>query len=146
MKKILALLCTLSCFVFGGCDLSHKHYYNDLGKCNCGSYIAKALTYNSDKEYVSETHSVTPSETYYYEFTAHGEMGCDFIIDNADLEFERIEIRYGGSTYWVPLSVSGTKMKNCDKTFNTGKKFNLKVTYKTSGEMRLIVRQASAEQ
>lgn len=140
MKKVLLLISLISIFVISGCDLSHKHYYNDYGKCNCGKDIALTFTY-SNGEYISEVHGVIKGEVYYYKFDGHGENGCEFFLDNKEMLFDRVEVRSDGILASVATSEAfGTPDRRYNSTLMNGRTYYLKVTYKTSGDIKVIIR------
>ena len=141
MKRVLILLSLISIFIISGCDLSHKHYYNDYGICNCGKDISLKLDY-SNNEYISESHSVIEGESYYYKFKAHGENGIEFFLDNEDVTFYRIEIHTKGMLTNVATGDSfDSKTKKYTQSLTDGREYNLKITYRSDGETRLIIRE-----
>lgn len=140
MKKIFALLCCIATILVSGCDLSHKHYYNDRGVCTCGHDSSIELNYK-DGEYSSIGHDVKQGETYYYKFTAHGEEGMDFYIEGENITFDRVEIRADN----MLQSTAGPK--NYSETIYTYDKFltndliyYLKVTYEKEGNISLVLK------
>ena len=143
MKKILVFVSLVMTLIISGCDLSHKHYYNDRGVCNCGDDIAEELSYLND-EYNSNEHTVENGKTYYYKFKANGEEGIDFYVESQNVSFDRIEIRADG------MLQTTAGHKNYDykvftysgQTLIKDKFYFLKVTYNGEGTIKLILREA----
>lgn len=145
MKKILTIIfCLLFLIVSGcNCDLSHKHYYNDRGVCNCGKDIAESLTYLNE-EYKSSSSLVKEGETYYYKFVAHGENGVDLILDSESVIFDRVEIRADGVLQTIALSKDYSyKVYMYDDNLYNERVYYLKVTYKGEGNISLIIKEIS---
>ena len=142
MKKLSVVLCLLLLFTASGCDLSHKHYYNDLGKCNCGSDIATPFSYNATtKEYVTETRTVVAGETYYYKFVAHGEpFGCSIISNPETIGLDRIELHYPGSAPYDTALIFEPSVGTYTKSLYDGKTYNLKITFESSGDVTLRIK------
>ena len=143
MKKFFALVSLFLTLLACGCDLSHKHYYNDRGVCNCGDDIAEKLTYLNE-EYVSNEHNIEEGKVYYYKFDANGEEGIDFYLESEDVTFDRIEIRADG----ILQTTAGNK--NYDykvftydrQSFTKDRTYFLKVTYKGQGTVKLVLKEA----
>ena len=140
MKRIIIVFSLILSFFITGCDLSHKHYYNDYGVCNCGKDSALTVAY-SNNEYTSESHSVIEGESYYYKFEGHGENGVEFFLDNDEVAFYRIEIRSEGMIMDTAKSDSfDSKTKKYTKSLSKDRTYYLKITYKRDGEAKLIIR------
>ena len=142
MKKVLVCLCLFLTMGITGCqcNLSHTHYYNDYGVCNCGSDIAQELIY-SNEEYNSTTDAIMQGEIYYYKFTSHGENGMDFYLESESVTFDRVEIRAEGMLQTVATRKDyNDKIYTYNKSLTNDKVYYLKVTYKGDGSIKLILK------
>lgn len=106
IKRLLGIIIAVS-LIFGcasalsSCtvDLSHKHYYNSIGKCGtCGYSISTLMSYSEDdKEYTAECSvtTQTPSNDgcYYFHFIPHGEELVGFyLLGDTSVEIDRIDV------------------------------------------------------
>lgn len=121
----------------------HTHYYNDRGVCICGDDIAEELIYYNG-EYSSTTYFVSKSDTYYYKFISHGENGIDIYLESDEASFDRIEIRADGMLQTIASRNDDTyKFYTYDQHVYNEKTYYLKVTYRSEGSIRLIIKSAN---
>jgi len=141
MKRIFTVLCLFITVMLSGCDLSHKHYYNDRGVCTCGHDSSIELNY-IEGEYSSINQDVKQGETYYYKFMSHGEEGMDFYIEGDNVTFDRVEIRADNMLQTVagPKNYSET-VYTYNKSLTNELMYFLKVTYEGEGNIKLIFKE-----
>ena len=153
MKRFLTFLLVICLFVpctilLSGCDLSHKHYYNDIGKCNCNHSISKALTFDSQtKEYSTTDNVVNGYEGskvnyFYYNFTTTESLpyGIEFVVEgNDNVSFDRIDMYYNAAYHiGVANDLYGTVTYN--KSIEANKQMFLKVIFEGSGNITFTIK------
>ena len=150
VTAITAFAVALQCLlVLCACDLSHKHYYNDVGMCGiCENSVAIALTYDADtKEYRAPTRyipdeSVSVDGCYFYYFDAHGEEYVDFRLSSeGGARIKRVDIYLSSVSHKGPATFTDEgififKMVGA-------KKYYLKVEYEGAGTVDFRVTDAT---
>lgn len=88
-------------------DLSHKHYYNDVGTCGtCGYSISQRLEYDEQsKTYSASGIAVNGSSTstdgyFYFNFEPHGEdMVGFYILGATSVSIDRIDVYINAASH-----------------------------------------------
>ena len=151
-KKILSvLLCGVALTVsvsFSACDLSHKHYYNYAGVCNCGDDICETLVFNKDAfAYFGEEKEVqgsgaAPSEKiyYYFKFTTKGmsETGCKIETHSDSVAFDDLTLfdKNGMSTSAMRSDTSVTVQESFGTLETT---YYIKTAFSATGKVQVGV-------
>lgn len=152
VTAITAFAVALQCLlVLCACDLSHKHYYNDVGMCGiCENSVAIALTYDADtKGYRAPTRyipdeSVSVDGCYFYYFDAHGEESVQFVQNSeSGVTIKRVDV------YLSSVSHKGAVTRNSNGvlTFRLlgADVYYLKVEYEGRGSVDFCVADAAGD-
>lgn len=77
IKCCFAFILITTCFILVSCDLSHKHYFDDYGKCrNCGVNTCKTLTKDSNSNTYSYDYvKINTKDDGFFKFVSNGENG-----------------------------------------------------------------------
>ena len=125
-KCVLSFCLILCCFIFASCDLSHKHYFNDYGRCrNCNANTCITLTKDPySNTYTSPFKKISTIDDGYFNFTSNGENGIliNFTKNEetsiGETRFKTIKL-YSENTAYI-RTVSDTTSLEYDYPLNQG--------------------------